>query len=381
MFEVEGFYEALNEHRNLIGFENGVYDLKTDTFRAGLPEDMITFTTGYDYNPIVDTKIRRDIMDFFESIFDSKEVMNFALWTMAMNMHGYKKHHMIFMWTGRGGNGKSISINLLKRTFGRYFYNVSSDLFTTKRKSSSAANPELAQAKGVRFMFANEPEKGSMIYVGLLKEMSGNDEVQARRNFDKDFTGFKLQACPVITANELPVLSGSDGGTKRRIYIIMFPFNFVEKPTFAHEKQIDITLGEKFDDVNYAQQMFLILKELYSEYRLGGYKVEVPQSVIDASNEYLDENNFVKQFVTENYEPKKGGMTIANDMWKEFKYWAKENGVVTGTQRGFNDIMKGAGYRKDKHRNRGDIGFYDKEVFYGIVSKCLVDEDNGDDIN
>jgi phage/plasmid-associated DNA primase len=34
---------------NLIGFENGVYDLSSGQFRAGLPEDNISLTTEINY--------------------------------------------------------------------------------------------------------------------------------------------------------------------------------------------------------------------------------------------------------------------------------------------------------------------------------------------
>ena len=41
------FDEKINSKLNLIGFDNGVFDLSTMTFRMGAPDDFITVTTKY----------------------------------------------------------------------------------------------------------------------------------------------------------------------------------------------------------------------------------------------------------------------------------------------------------------------------------------------
>ena len=41
------FDEKINSKLNLIGFDNGVFDLSTMTFRMGAPDDFVTVTTKY----------------------------------------------------------------------------------------------------------------------------------------------------------------------------------------------------------------------------------------------------------------------------------------------------------------------------------------------
>ena len=43
------FTKKLDSDNNLIGFNNGVYDLFNFEFRSGKPEDYITMTVSYDY--------------------------------------------------------------------------------------------------------------------------------------------------------------------------------------------------------------------------------------------------------------------------------------------------------------------------------------------
>ena len=44
------FMDKLNANKSLLGFENGVYDLKGDLFRDGNPEDYCSFSTGIYYS-------------------------------------------------------------------------------------------------------------------------------------------------------------------------------------------------------------------------------------------------------------------------------------------------------------------------------------------
>jgi hypothetical protein len=48
------FYQSLDERPHLLGMDNGTYDLNTDTFRDGRPDDRITFSTKCRYPDMMD---------------------------------------------------------------------------------------------------------------------------------------------------------------------------------------------------------------------------------------------------------------------------------------------------------------------------------------
>ena len=60
------FIEKLNDQKNLIGFENGVYDLNTSTFRGGLPSDYVSLTTGL-LMPVIKSDLPIDINSIIDN--------------------------------------------------------------------------------------------------------------------------------------------------------------------------------------------------------------------------------------------------------------------------------------------------------------------------
>jgi hypothetical protein len=69
-FKNADFFDRLDAQRNLIAFENGVYDLEKSEFRKSTSADMISLTTKYNYTAIINLCIRNEILDFFTSTHD-----------------------------------------------------------------------------------------------------------------------------------------------------------------------------------------------------------------------------------------------------------------------------------------------------------------------
>jgi P4 family phage/plasmid primase-like protien len=192
---------------------------------------------------------------------------------------------------------------------------------TQKRGASSGTNSELVKAKGKRFMLLQEPSENERINVGLMKELTGGDKVQARGLF-KEPIEFKPQFKLVLTCNDLPAVPPEDGGTWRRVRVLPFTSKFVEKPNpkCIDEHKIDFELSEKLE--LWKEAFMAILINYYSDYIKTG--IVEPYEVMESTDKYRRENDCYAEFVLNRieYDPKK--TATVSDIYEEFKFWWKE---------------------------------------------------------
>ena len=72
--------EKLDSNVNLIGFNNGVYDLEKHEFRDGLCEDYISFSTGIDYTEFEDDHpYIISINEFLDQVLPIENVKKYVL--------------------------------------------------------------------------------------------------------------------------------------------------------------------------------------------------------------------------------------------------------------------------------------------------------------
>lgn len=383
-FYIKDFTKMLNENRKLLGFENGVYDLETLTFRDGQPEDYISLSMGYDYTDAIDEEIRADIMGFFSSIQEDTEMRDYLLTTLGVGLDGEKKHQLCFFWTGFGGNGKTITAFLYENTLGELCGTPDISLYTTKKTTASQAHPELLGVKGKRAILSSEPEKSAVIMVGQLKAMTGGDKLAPRQLFKGESTTFVSQAYPFIQMNKKPILSGADGGVRRRLRIINFPFNFVEKPKQSNERLVDLNLQKRFQNTAYYQQFCLILLEKYKEYVKSGYKIHTPKQVIDDTNAYLDENNFVKRYIDDTYElgDKQVDYISASEFKMGYKDWANLNDAPKASNTDFTEALGMYGLKIEKSRRTiNGRSLNGSNYIFGlkrVENECMIEDDDYD---
>jgi len=337
-FYQEKFEEKLDSKCNLIGFNNGVYDLETYELRDGHPDDYISFTTGIDYLEYKETdSINQEIIEFIDQILPKEEMKIYLLKLLASFLSGNIKDEKFHIFTGTGANGKSKIIELFQNSFGEYCGQFNVTLLTQKRVKSNETNSELAQAKGKRFMVLQEPCEDEKLNTGFMKELTGGDKIIARGLY-KDPMEFKPQFSIVLTCNHLPNVPSDDGGTWRRLRVVSYNSKFIEEPNpdKKNEFKIDTELSLKFD--GWKENFMSLLINYYKKYTNEG--IYEPEEVLICTKEYQKDNDIMKNYIDERISERTNSFLTQNELYADFKYWYKESGLMVKTTPTKNNISK-----------------------------------------
>lgn len=401
--EGKKFLENLDENNYLIGFKNGVYDLDYEKrdgsgkvvergqFRDGRPEDYVSFSTKIDYIPFDEVmknpkykEIHDDIHKFLEQVFFIKEVKDYVLTVLSSSLCGSTKNETFHVWSGTGGNGKSKLIELFMKAYGEYTCNLPITVLTKTRGNSNEASPELAITKGKRFAVLQEPDAGSKIYCGKMKELTGGDEITCRKLYENPIT-FKPKFKLVMTCNEKPQLKADDEGTWRRVRLVQFESKFTPHPDpdEANQFPIDYNLSEKF--FHWKEIFMSILINHYNTvYANQNFCISTPQVIMKYTDEYRDNQNNYLRFIRGNGDTEKGavvkspGKRLTPDMLKRaFKEWCDNQSpkLSLSVDQLFSTMnnLFGKGFGAGIHfKNRGWQDRWLSDVYYNDYA----DEDN-----
>jgi P4 family phage/plasmid primase-like protien len=322
------FNEKLDANPWLVGFKNGIYDVKTHMFRTGRPDDYVSKQLGVSYDIEMDENDQRvlDVHDFLEKIFPDKSVRDYFMDHSSDVFIGGNPQKLVAVWSGEGDNGKSVTQSLFEKMLSCYSIKLPTSIIVGKRTQASAACPELVRAgNGVRWAVLQEPDQKDVINIGILKELSGNDTFFARGLYKEgsEITPmFKL----TLICNEPPKLPYSDKAAWNRIRVIPFETTFTDDAPSDINEQIkqkkfpkDPHFAEKLDGMTEAFAWVLL------SHRKKLKKRTEPDKVLAATANYKRKNDIYRQFVEEIIIEDEGSVITLVELYSQFKEWFKDS--------------------------------------------------------
>jgi P4 family phage/plasmid primase-like protien len=325
------FQQKLDQNPFLIGFKNGVYDLKLNEFRPGRPEDFISKVLPIDLvNYQIQDEEVQNVINFLMKVFPDPEIRDYFLDTYSDVFVGGNNQKKVYLWTGDGDNGKSITQMFFDEMLGELAIKFNTQYFTGKKVSSGSANPELARAAPpVRLGTMEEPDADEQLNIGELKKLSGGDKFWARDLFEKGKQTREVTPMFMLSfiCNKLPKLKHSDKATWNRMRVIPFEATFVDAEDNCPE-----TLEEQIK-----QKRFPMDKEL--KHKIPGMvsafawylldwrkKISVrkePEKVREATAAYRRQNDIYRQFIEECITEDDSVLSLT-EIYAQFKEWFKE---------------------------------------------------------
>ena len=328
LFYKKHVMEKFDMDTSLLSFENGIYDLKSNVFREGRPEDYVTMSTKVSLPvkesdmPIkLDDMIKSfdnpdlsafpemkhykqfydDMDDFLNKIVPHPEVKKYTMKFLAKCLSGENRDEGFYIWTGTGGNGKSKLIDLMSMCMGQYACNMPIALLTQKRKSSGAASPEMAVTLGKRLCVMQEPDVNETLNIGQMKEMTGNDKIQARGLYKEPFE-FTPQFKLICMCNDLPNIPSNDDGTWRRLEVVDFVSRFVDDESDVNE---ELHRYQKDKSIKNKIPMWVIpfYAQLLPNWRdYDTNSIKIPAEIKAKTNEYRSDNDIIGQWIEQQCE-------------------------------------------------------------------------------
>lgn len=233
------FHEVMDQNPMLLAFNNGILELDTMSFRQGRPDDMVTKTTGYDY----EDRGGEDYLAveaFMEAIYPIQAERDVAQLYFGYCCRGDHPEKKLAMLTDQGGartgyNGKTTVVKALHAALGDDYSTKGKEAFLYKNDSSSeTANSHNAgdlDYKGKRVAFWEELSAHKHLADAKLKDLNGSGAViKARGCHELRSSSFEWTAKMLLCFNQanLPDLDYSDKALLDRILVLTHRSKFCD---------------------------------------------------------------------------------------------------------------------------------------------------------
>lgn len=317
----------------LLNTPTGIFDLREGVLRPHDPEAYITKIAHVEYDP---TATCPTWERFLGEIFGGDtDLINYVQRAVGYSMTASTVEQCVFFLHGSGSNGKSTFLSIIREMMGDYTVNIQPETIMVKN-SPGGANSDIARLKSARLVTTVEPNEGARLNEGLLKQLSGEDPVTARRLYGDEFEfipQFKLW----MATNHRPLIRGTDDGIWRRIKMIPFT---VQIPDEKKDKHLAGKLRRELPGI------FNWAIDGCRKYQEGG--LQEPRSVRGSTMEYRKDMDAIQQFIDECCE--QSGECPAVSLYSAYSDWAKRNHQYEMNNNVFGRKMSER-YVKQKTRN------------------------------
>jgi len=238
-----------------IAFDNGLYDVATDTLRPFQRTDYVTQTIGYAYDPDADAS--SFITGFYEQVFPDVAERTYFQWIVASALFDpckARKHVIVLTDESEGNTGKTTVMRGVERVFGIYKAKAERSFLGVQTfVNCNGPSDAFLEYKGKRLAYFDETSADQKIDMGKLKELtSGCAAIVGRNSHARHVQEHPWTALIAITCNEgnFPSISSSDKPFLKRLKVLKMRSKFVSDDEYeAAAAEDDAHVFRMRDDI------------------------------------------------------------------------------------------------------------------------------------
>ena len=281
-------YNSFNANKDLINFNNGIYNIRNDTMYRHDEKFLSTIRINIDYTPVKEydeNKIKKTLFWKFINTSLEKELVSLFQEILGYFFSLSLEVQKFFVLLGDGQNGKTQLLKIINAFFDKEYIS-SLDL-------CAAQDP--TRVKGLYNKVINSCGDISAKYlesVDLIKRLTGEDPISCNPKYKDEFEFYNI-AKMIFSCNELPNVSDKTYAFIRRLIIIPFKSKIKEKDKISG---IANKIIENKEEMNLIGEWAIEgLKKLIAR----NFEFELPEQSIFQLDEYEKDNNNVKRFISD----------------------------------------------------------------------------------
>jgi putative DNA primase/helicase len=276
--------------------------------------EFITKQVPFNYDPQAECPRWRQFVDEIAS--GHADLVSYLKRAAGYSASGFTSEQCLFVLVGRGANGKSTFVEVLKEVLGTYASSTPSSTISHFGRPKQGVPNDIARLRGARLVSCSELEDGAKLAEQLVKEITGGERIASRFLYG-EFFEFHPQFKLWLSTNHMPEITGQDEGIWRRVRIL--PFDAVFSGAARDPELKDKLLAEAPGILNW-------LIEGYREWREQG--LSTPAVVGTATDNLRDELDSVREFLEGccNIGPEE--KVSKSDIGAAYRSWAFRQGYT-----------------------------------------------------
>jgi hypothetical protein len=289
------FEDRLNSIPYLLPIKgNSILELKTGNIRPRTYEDMFSGETTCEYGDPNDPEMLQILND---AVLDDPNLLRLLQIVCGIALTG-ETGKMIVIFTGSGNNGKSNIVEIVYRILGKTFATVcSKNLFVKAAHGFRSDDPNghstaIHQLCKKRYGYFCETDKDDSYNSGLLKQLTGGDNVKSREMYGKGDTFKSMLKLFGATNNDINS-DRNDHAIHERLIKFPLPVQYVDYVDGYVLKSF-----ERFKNHDISNVINRLLPHFFAFFAEGAriwyennmnLKMFIPQSILDVRQEHIDD--------------------------------------------------------------------------------------------